>query len=308
VVAAVAAVVGTGAYAVVLRRHLAASLRFDRGTSRELLHYGRRVWLLNGTGVIHRTMDRLVIGVLLGPASVALVEIATQVQNGVAAVLAASSYGATSSAAWVRGRADPERLRELLLRGTKYTCLATLPMCALVAVLAGPLVRAWVGPTYVGAAVLVALAVAYLATQAPLAVGSNLLVGVGRAGDVLRPAAAAVAVNLVVSLVLVDRIGVAGGFIGTIVAGLVLFPALSRAIGTETGVSPLAVLRHAVVPCLAPSAAAAGLAAAVVALPLGPVATAVLGLASGGVGWVVVAVRWSLTPTERLEFLALVRR
>ena len=39
-----------------------APLRVEVGQARELLHYGRRIWLLNGTGVLHRTIDRTVVG------------------------------------------------------------------------------------------------------------------------------------------------------------------------------------------------------------------------------------------------------
>ena len=94
------------------------------------------MWLLTGTGVLHRTMDRTIVGIILGPSAVALVEVATQIQNGVSAAMSASSFSVISSSAFVRGSGDQHRLRELLVRATRYTCLATLPLSALVALLA----------------------------------------------------------------------------------------------------------------------------------------------------------------------------
>lgn len=302
VAAAVAAVASTLVASVVLTRSVPVrTLRPARARVRTLLHYGRRVWLLNGTGVLHRTIDRTVVGVILGPAAVALVEIATQVQNGVAAVLSAASYAATTSAAWVQARADRERLRELLIRGTKYTCLATLPLCGLVAVLAAPLIDAWLGDQYVAAAGLVALAVAYLAAQAPVATGSNLLLGVGRAGAILRPAAIAVVVNLVASIVLVNTNGIAGAFVATIISSLVLTPMLARAVSEATGVSALEVGRAAVLPTLWPALAAIAVAGAVRVAGIGDLATLVLGFALGGLAWLVVGAALTLTRTERAE-------
>lgn len=291
----------TVAVTAIFRAATPGTLRVDRTTGRELLHYGRRVWLLNGTGVVHRTMDRSIVGIVLGPVAVGLVEVATQVQNGVAAVMSASSYAATSSAAWVHARNDRERLRELVLRGTKYTCLATLPLCALVAVLAPPLVDLWLTDRFRATAGLVALAVAYLATQAPLATGSNLLVGIGRAGAVLRPAIAAVLVNLVASLVLVRRYGIAGAFVATILSSLVLTPLLARAIAEATGVGVGDLFRRAVLPALAPAAAAAAAAGAVRFLSSSPVVELVVGGAVGTLAWVAGSLRWGFTAEERAE-------
>ena len=53
-----------------------------------------------------RTVDRFVVGVLLGPGAVSLVEIATQLQNGADAVLSASSYAVVPGAAHLDAHGD----------------------------------------------------------------------------------------------------------------------------------------------------------------------------------------------------------
>src|SRR5690606_27506166 len=116
-------------------------LRASRREARALLSYGKTVAVLRPFGVIQRTMDRLIVGTMLGPGPVAFVEIATQIQNGADAVLSASSYAVIPSASWLRAREDRHTLRELLLTGTKYSLLVTLPFVIGPALLAGPLVR-----------------------------------------------------------------------------------------------------------------------------------------------------------------------
>ena len=113
---------------------------------------------INASAVLHGTMDRLVVGAVIGPAGVALVEIAAQVQSGASAVLSSSSYVALSASPWVAARSEAGRLREMLVRGTKYAMLATLPVVVGGALLARPLVAVWVGPRYSAAAGLIALA------------------------------------------------------------------------------------------------------------------------------------------------------
>ena len=123
---AVASLVASGAGLLVASRCCASPpagslARPSVARVRALVHYGKTVALLQPLGVIHRTMDRLIVGVVLGPGAVTFVEIATQVQNGADAVLSASSYsvvrlrpgcgpGATrgrSRSCWRPARATP---------------------------------------------------------------------------------------------------------------------------------------------------------------------------------------------------------
>ena len=305
VAAAIAALVATVLGFVVLIRLAPGGLgRPERETARGLLHYGRRVWMLNSTGVVHRMMDRVVVGAVLGPSAVALVEIATQLMNGVTAVLGAVTNAVTGSAAWVRGREAHDHLRELLERSTKYTCLATLPLCALVAVLARPIITTWVGVRYDEAAGLAVLGLIYLATQAPVAAGTNLLLGVGKASTVLRPAAVAVVINLVLSIVFVRWFGVAGAFVATLISSLVLSPLLALAVAQEVHITIRRLLKVGVVPSIAPVVAAAVVGGAIRLATDSPQVATFVGLAVGGLAAALVAIRFSLRKEERHELMA----
>ena len=264
-----------------------------------LLREGRPIWLLNGTGAAHRTMDRTIVGIVVGPAAVGLVEIADRVQGGVAAMLSAATYSVTSSAAWVTARGDRDRLAELLLRGTRYACLITIPMCAVVAVLARPLVTIWVGDELLDAAGLVVLALVYLAVQAPVATGSNVLVGMGHTTAVTRPAVASVVVNAALSIVLVQRFGAAGAFVATIISGVLLSPMLLRAIDRFTGVPVAQILREGLVPAVVPAAAAAAAAVAGTTLGTTPWQNLLLGGSAALVAGGVAAVSLGLSPDDR---------
>jgi O-antigen/teichoic acid export membrane protein len=276
--------------------------RWNRSVARELMQYGRSVLSLNVTGVLHRTMDRLVVGVMLGPTAVALVEIATQIQNGVAAVLGAASYTVASGAAWIHGLGARERLHDLVVRASKYACIVTLPLCALVSTLAAPIIATWLGTGYGEAADLVRLALLYLAVQAPLAAGTNVLVGTGHAGRIVRPAVAAVITNLIASVVLVHQFGVAGSFVATIVSSLVLAPLLIRLLATDLGVKPRDLFRGSVVPALPPAAGAA-IGGLVVLTPWPPAVQLAIGLLVGFAIAGLLVTRVSLHGEERRELV-----
>jgi O-antigen/teichoic acid export membrane protein len=264
--------------------------------------------VLRPLGVIHRTMDRLIVGAVLGPAAVSLVEIATQVLNGAEAVLSASSYAVVPSAAWLSVRQDHATLRELLHRGTKYSLLATMPVAAGAAVLAGPLVRVWLGAQYEDAAGLAAVALLSVLATAPVQVGSSLLLGVGRAADILRAAGAAIVINLGLSLILVHVIGIVGVFWATLAASVVLVPVLTRAMLDAVDSTLGSFFREAVRPVILPSVVLVLAAGLVVALPLGDVVTLVGGAVAGGLAYLAVALRFAVHRDEIDELRSLVTR
>lgn len=304
-----ATVVATGLGAAVVLRHRPAAVRPAPTSAHtvELLRYGRTVWSLSATGVVHRTMDRFIVGVILGPASAALVDVATQVQNGANAVLSASSYTATSAAPWLRAREAHDRVDELLLRGTRYSVLVTMPFVVLTAVLVGPLVTIWLGAGYDEVPQLTRLALAYLLVAAPLAVGSNLLVGMGRARAVLIPAAIAVVVNLGASIVLVHEIGMPGAFVGSLVGAVVITPLLLRAVLRATTVGLGAFVRGALMPSVVPALGSAAVAATALLLP-SAVSQLIVGGALGVLTYGLLAVKLSLGRDELAELRALMRR
>jgi O-antigen/teichoic acid export membrane protein len=305
----VASAGGTCVATAILARHVPAGIaRPSFVEVRRLVSYAKTVAILRPLGVLQRTMDRLVVGAVLGPAAVSLVEIATQVQNGADAVLSATSYAVVPSAAWLAAREDHGTLRELLHRGTKYSMLATLPVAAIAAVLAGSLVRVWLGDQYSDAAGLAIIALLTVIAVAPLQVGSSLLLGVGRARDLLRVAGVAVAVNLTGSLVLVHVTGIVGVFQATLLASVVLVPFLTRSVLDAVGSEPAAFVRGAVLPVLAPTAALVAAAGLVVLLPLTDVPTLVAGTVAGLGLYALVALRWAVDRAELAELRSLVSR
>jgi O-antigen/teichoic acid export membrane protein len=305
--ASLGATVLTVGVAFLAMRGQTAGGGFDRQAVAPLLAYARKVAAVDANGVVKRTMDRVIVGALLGPVAVALVEIATQVQNGANAILSASSYAAISSSAWLRARDQESSLRELLEKGTRYSLLVTWPIATLTALLAGPIVRIWVGDKYDRAAFLIVIALIPM-VAAIWQVGSNMLRGGGRVSAIFRPALTSTAVNLVASVMLVKAFGVAGTFYGTLVGTTVLMPYLGRAVLREYHVGLSRFLSSTIWPALVPNLLLAIAVGAVVALPLGDAATLVAGVAVGGLVYLTAVVRWGLAAGEAAELRQTLRK
>jgi PST family polysaccharide transporter len=274
----------------------------------DLLRYGWRVAPLRPIGVLRRTMDRLIVGAVLGPGPVALVEIATQFQNAPEAAVSGAAYAVTPSAAWVQARGDDDRLKELVGTGTRYSLLVTLPVIAATALLAGPALTVWLGADHLDALPLIYLGLAYSAVSAPLQVGSNLLVGTGHVGAVVRAAGVGLALNLVLSLALVGPLGPEGVFLATLVSTAVTIPILTRAFLPLVHMDLATFNREAVLPPFRAVALMAIVVAPVVALPLAAWPTLVLGGVVGALTYAVGAIRWGLGPGELRSLLGGLRR
>lgn len=276
--------------------------------ARGLLGYGGRAAIFNGTGVIHRVMDRTIVGVLLGPAAVTLVEIATQIQNGASAVLSASAYAVTPAASFIHAMNHIEMARKLVLRGTKYAMLVTLPVAVGAMVTAGPLVAVWVGDRYRASADLVVLALVYVLLASPLAVGANYLLGAGQVGKLIRFSAISLGVNLVASVCLVILLGIPGVFLGTIIGMTAQFYPLLRYYLAAVDSSLLEFLTEAVQPLVVPVLAVAVVSAVVVLLPLENHAKLAVAVLSAGVSYALTVRIFAVSPAERAELLSFIRR
>jgi O-antigen/teichoic acid export membrane protein len=254
-------------------------------------------------------MDRFIVGIVVGPAAVSLVEIAAQVQAGADAVLSASAYAVAPSAAWLSARGDRRNLADLMTTGTRYVLLATLPVVALSAVLAGPAIRLWVGASYAEAAGLASIGVVTIGVLATVHVGSNLLLGIGRATDVLRAVVVAIVVNLVGSLVLVHAVGTVGPLQATLISTLITVPLIGSSALRAVHQPPGAFLRLAVLPAVIPSLIGAGVAGVVLLAPLGDLQTVLAGGVGGIAAITAATLRWGISPDElRGLFSAVSRR
>lgn len=274
---------------------------------RRLVRSGTEIGGLTAVGVGHRSMDRLLAAWLFGPTSVGILEIATQVQSAASAVLSASSYVATASAPWLESSGVVHQQRQLLLRGTRLVLLTTLPVVLALGVLADPLLDVWLGDPGDRAAGLVPLALVYIVLSAPLQVGSNMLLGTGRAVMIIRAALPSLAVNFAASVVLAEAFGLAGLFLGTVIGSAVLTPLLFRAVRAMVPITAAELFTTAVAPVLWPSALLTVVLVGAVLAPLPAVVTLVVGGLLGGAAYAVAALRPEGARQELSELLSSLR-
>ena len=222
----------------------------SRASVRRLSGQGAPMLGLRVLGVIYSQMDRAIIGVALGTAAVARYEIAYKLHATAALTLGVAPSAVMPATAYLGSAGQPERLRRLFLRGTKYAVAGGLPIAVGAMLFAGPLIRTWVGAEYTDIADEARVFLAYPALAIFLVIGQTMLTGLGRMRDMLLYHVVAVALNLVLSLVLVDRLGIGGVIWGTLAAYLVLWVPFHILFFREFGVSTGEWVREVALPNL----------------------------------------------------------
>lgn len=286
----VATAVGLLVAVVTVRRVMPRFVvRPQRNEVRVLLRDGRGVALLRPLGVVQRTMDRIIVGVFLGPGAVALVELGTQLQAGAEAVLGASSYSIVPAASRLHALGDRSKLADLVVRGTRLSLLATAPVGVAVVTLSGPFIDLWVGERFRGAAGLAAVAALGVLLSAPLAVGTQLLLGIGRTTLILRGAGLAIVANLAASVVLLHFVGIVGVFWGTVIGVLVLLLVMTPSVLDVAGTTGAEFVSRAVLPVVPAGLVQAVVAVALLQIDLDPLPSLVVAGAGSAVAYAALA-------------------
>lgn len=270
---------------------------------RQLVSYAVVVAPFQPLSALARLIDRTVVGAILGPAAVAVVDVVDQIQSGIAAVMAAISYTAVSGAAWLDARKDSARLRMLLLMGTRFTLLCTAPIGLGVAFLAKPGIAVWLGGISVPAAVPAAVAAVAVSIGSVGETAANVLLGTGRAASALKVDLLSAIVNCGLTIALVVRFGIVGAFVATLFGFLVSGPMNLGVASRGLDLHMRDVVCDTVRPLLLPVVAEAVALACVVWLGGGSERVLLAGMLIGGGSFVVVALFTAVRPGEITSIL-----
>jgi O-antigen/teichoic acid export membrane protein len=147
-----------------------------------------------------------------------------------------------------------ERLRMVLMQGTRLSLAMVIPVAFGLALLAEPLVLAWVGPEFAQSATVIHVLAAVVTYRVGNATATTLLKGAGHHRLLAFSNLSIAVANLILSLALVGRYGLTGVALGTLiplaaVSMFVLFPAACR----RTELPVRLALRSAVWPAVWPA-------------------------------------------------------
>jgi len=275
------------------------------GRLREVTGFSVFMLLLDWAAKVNYSVDALVIGAVLGTAQVAvwtvaqrLAEVSQRLTNQLNEVLFPTVVDSDTGN-------RPDRLRLIFVQGTRLSLAAVLPVAFTLGLLARPVVDGWVGPGFDGAVAVLQVLAVVVAIRVGTATANTVLKGAGKHRLLAVSNVLTAAGNLLLSLLLVRRLGLVGVAYGTLVpvasaALLVLFPAACRRVGLGFGTA----LREAVWPAAWPGLVVAlGLASIRPHVPASLPLVA-LSAAAAGLVYVVLFLRWGLPAPDRRIYLS----
>jgi O-antigen/teichoic acid export membrane protein len=247
-----------------------------RRTMRSLFSFGGRYFAFQSMYTFYRQVDKLIIGAALGPKPVGVYEIANRIGQGAEMVQSVSGSALVPATAYhVERRAI---LRDLYLRATSYSVAVSVPIAAAGFILAPDLIRSWVGSEMLGATDSARIFLAYIALIAFNRVGLYMLVGIGDMGFLVRTMGVFLAINVVLSIALVNPVGIEGVVIASAVGQAIVWVPYLRHYLQLFEVSLGEWTRHIVVPLLPALAVQAITAPVFIALGHGTDNLALVGL------------------------------
>lgn len=204
------------------RRALPSKLRRGHGFARRIAGYARALFIVDSAFTLFEQIDVLLIGGYLGAAAAGLFQAPLRLATFL-------HYGGVAGGSAVAPRLARSRSREpdteSFVRALRWLLLTQAAMMAPVVLWATPLLNLVLGESYSGSAeVLQALApYIFLSGIAPLvSLGVNYL---GEAPLRIPIAIAAIAANLLIDVILIPRIGIVAGAIGSDVGYAIYVPA-----------------------------------------------------------------------------------
>jgi O-antigen/teichoic acid export membrane protein len=254
-------------------------------------------------------LQRVILGAFTSARTVGLYEGPVRAHNLFYALNGALAVPVVPTASrYVAGR-DVRRLRELALRGTRYTLALFVPLCVVLMVLAEPLLDVWLGDRYGDGAAALTILVSYWLLYGGLVVTPGFLVGAGAARYAARIFVLVALLNFVLSLALTPALGLEGPALATAIPFALAFP-LMLGVGLRAGGLALGELaRQAWLPAYGLGVGLAGVLVALRLLAEPATLPAVLGAAAGGLlAYWLAFYGVVLDPGERRLVRELVRR
>ena len=280
----------------------------DRGLARRFT--GISVWffVLDMSKVALIRLDTVVVGLAVGVGAAGVYAVGQRLTLALEQLIEPLTKTFFPHSSALAAGDDHEGLRRSLVIGTRLSLAIAVPVALALAFLAGPLLDLWLGSGFEEAAIVVVLLATSVTISALTRTGLLMLQGVGHVRVPALIMAGEALLNLTLSIVLAQTMGLAGVALGSLIAVIVanvgcFYPYMCRQFGI-----PLGALSATLARAHLPALLAAGLAGWGIA-SLEP-SGAVVPLCAGAILAAYLAVFWfsGMQPDERREVATIARR
>jgi O-antigen/teichoic acid export membrane protein len=212
-------------YLVIVRRLLPQillnPLHIDVTEARKLFSFSLQLYLTQAAMAVHNQIEKIFLSLFIGVGAAGVYDIASDLALKIRSAIGLVLSPVLPAASELNALRDERRLRELYYRVHKYLAFIGLPIVCYVAAISTRFVDLWIGPNL--RIVALPLSVLLVVNFLNLATGPGFLIfaGTGYLRPGMQSALLGIILNIVLSLVLIYRLGFAGAVIGTSLSLLV---------------------------------------------------------------------------------------
>ena len=192
----------------------------ERAGCKQLLTFGsyRFIWIVANQLIFYT--DSVVIGIFLNTAAITYYAIAGSLINYGRNIISVTADTFAPMASHLDAHSDAAGLRNLLVDGTRITLTIGLPLCMGFLFLGKQFIVLWMGPAYaVSSIYLIVLAIPQF-TSMPQYISAMILVGMARHRKLAFVVMAEGIANVLLSIILIRRVGLIGVAWGTAIPHL----------------------------------------------------------------------------------------
>ena len=205
-------------FTVLALRVLPVRLSFRRvegAVFRKMSAYGVFAFAILAAERLRFQSDAMVIGAFLSSTAITLFSIASRlVEYSSYAVRSMSQIFAPMSSEF-HAKGDLPRLKRMFIAGNRASALIIFPICVTLLILGKPIIEAWVGAPYLGAYPVLALLIVPRTLYLAQSTSVRILLGMGRHNRLAAVLLLEGGMNVLLSLLLVQRNGIVGVAWGT---------------------------------------------------------------------------------------------
>ena len=295
----IAAVFGmTAVYFLVYDRYEPAEV-VEVGLTRRLLEYSVPLTATRGANVLDKQIDIVLVGVILNPAAVAFYTLAKQITDFVLAPAESLGFVISPNFGEDKAAGDIAKTRALYERSLSNALALYVPAAVGIVLVADPLVTIVFGADYAGAGPLLAVLSAFVVLQTITNVTSDGLDYLGRARERAIAKGTTAVVNVGLTIVLLQSMGVLGAAIATVCTHAVYVAVNLYVIHLELSLR----VRRLAIECARIGAVSAVMATVVVVVvpDITSAATLVLAIVVGAGSWAALAVASGIVEPDEIR-------
>jgi O-antigen/teichoic acid export membrane protein len=196
----------------------------DAAEARSMVTVAWQLFLAGITDIVIYSLDRVILAAYRSPAAVGLYEGAVRPHNVIRQLHGSLVLTVVPVASGYLAAEDQFRVRELLLRGTRYVLAIVAPVTVSLMVVSAPLLEVWLGERFRVAAPALAILASYWLVGGNTGVSGAMLVAAGRVRQLAWYAWLVAGVNFVLALVLTPLFGLEGVALAISAPYIFLFP------------------------------------------------------------------------------------